>query len=227
MLKKWNELPAYMQTKEVRPYYEILKKQQGKLMLKRILDFSMATYMFILFSPIFVIIALSIVIDTHGGIFFRQERITQYGRKFKIYKFRTMVRSADKIGTHVTLENDKRITHVGKILRKYRLDELPQLINIIIGDMSFVGTRPESTYYVRGYTKEMLATLLLPAGVTSEASVKFKDEEKLLNNEKTVDENYLKEILPRKMEYNLKGIKNFSLLGEFSILIKTIFAVIR
>ena len=183
--------------------------------------------MILLFIPIFIIISLAIVRDSKGGIFYRQERITQYGRKFKIVKFRTMVKDADKIGSGVTVSNDSRVTKVGSKLRKYRLDELPQLINILLGDMTFVGTRPESTYYVTKYSKEMFATLLLPAGVTSEACIKYKDEAELIDKADDVDKIYIEKILPEKMKYNLRSILKFSFVRDFIIMIKTIFALWR
>ena len=227
MLREWNELPEYMRTKEVRPYYDSLKKKKVSLILKRSFDVVAATVMFILLSPVLIIISFLIVKDSKGGVFYRQERITQYGRKFRIFKFRTMVSDADKIGSQVTVKNDNRITKVGKILRKYRLDELPQLLNIIAGDMSFCGTRPESTYYVKQYKPEMFATLLLPAGVTSEASIRYKDEAELLENADNVDEVYVKVVLPEKMKYNLKSIRKFSFLSEIGMMIRTVLAVMR
>ncbi|MEY8290396.1 sugar transferase, partial [Blautia coccoides] len=170
MLREWDKLPKYMQTEEVGPYYDSLKKKKISLTLKRGFDVFSASVMLVTFSPVLIAISIMIVRDSKGGVFYRQERVTQYGRKFRIFKFRTMVANADKIGTQVTVSNDSRVTKVGEKLRKYRLDELPQLINIILGDMTLVGTRPESTHYVKSYTPEMFATLLLPAGVTSEAS---------------------------------------------------------
>lgn len=226
MLKKWEELPSYMRTEAVRPYYDSLKKKQGSLFLKRVFDFIVSLAMLILLSPVLLILAVLIAVDSRGGVFYRQERVTQYGRKFKIFKFRTMVANADKIGSQVTVNNDQRITRVGKVLRKYRLDELPQLINIVLGDMSFVGTRPESTYYVKKYTPEMFATLLLPAGVTSETSIRYKDEATLLDVAEDVDKVYVDEVLPAKMKYNLRSIRNFSFLREISTMFKTIFIVL-
>lgn len=226
MLKKWEQLPPYMRTEAVRPYYESLKKKEGSLLLKRVFDFTVSLIMLILLSPVLLILAALIAVDSKGGVFYRQERVTQYGRKFKIFKFRTMVANADQIGTQVTVNNDQRITRVGKVLRKYRLDELPQLINILLGDMSFVGTRPESTYYVKRYTPEMFATLLLPAGVTSEASIRYKDEARLLEEAEDVDSIYLEQILPAKMKWNLEGIRKLCFLGEIRTIFRTVFAVL-
>ena len=226
MLKKWEELPKYMRTEEVRPYYESLSRKKFSLWIKRVFDVTVASVMLILLSPVLLVLAFLIAKDSKGGVFYRQERVTQYGRRFRIFKFRTMVANADKIGTQVTVQNDNRITKIGEKLRKYRLDELPQLFNIILGDMSFVGTRPESTHYVKCYTPEMYATLLLPAGVTSEASIRYKDEAELLDQAADVDEVYVKEVLPGKMKYNLNSIRNFSFIREIEIMVKTVIEVI-
>lgn len=227
MLREWEKLPKFMQTEEVRPYYERLKKKKVSLALKRIFDVIVSSIMLVILSPLLIIISIFIVADSNGGVFYRQERVTQYGKKFRIFKFRTMVANADKIGTQVTVSNDSRVTKIGEKLRKYRLDELPQLINIILGDMTFVGTRPESTHYVKRYTPEMFATFLLPAGVTSDASIKYKDEAELLDKADDVDKVYVEKILPEKMKYNLESIRTFSFIHDIGTMIKTVFAVIR
>lgn len=227
MLKKWEELPKYMRTEAVRPYYESLSRKKFSLWIKRVFDVTVASIMLVLLSPVLLVLAFLIAKDSKGGVFYRQERVTQYGRKFRIFKFRTMVANADKIGTQVTVQNDNRITKIGEKLRKYRLDELPQLFNIILGDMSFVGTRPESTHYVKCYTPEMYATLLLPAGVTSEASIHYKDEAELLDQADNVDEVYVKEVLPGKMKYNLEEIRKFSWWREIGTMVRTVVAVVR
>ena len=227
MLREWEKLPEYMRRDEVRPYYEILKKKRISLALKRGFDVAVSFIMLLVLSPVMAAIAIAIVMDSKGGVFFRQERITQYGRKFRIHKFRTMVADAEKMGTQVTVKNDMRVTRIGAKLRKYRLDELPQLIDIFLGDMTFVATRPETTKYVKKYTPEMRATLLLPAGVTSEASIKYKDEEKLLDGADDIDEVYVKKVLPEKMKYNLESIRKFSLGKELLTMIKTVLAVVK
>lgn len=227
MLQKWEDLPKIMQTEAVRPYYEYLDKRRGSLLLKRIFDIAVSTVLLIVISPILLILAVMIATDSKGGIFYRQERVTQYGRVFRIFKFRTMVADADKIGTQVTVQNDSRITKIGEKLRKYRLDELPQLINILMGDMTLVGTRPESIHYVEHYTPEMYATLLLPAGVTSEASIRYKDEAELLKNAEDADQVYIEKVLPEKMKYNLESIRKFSCLKDIGIMFKTVLAVVR
>lgn len=227
MLREWSKLPKYIRTDEVRPYYEYLQKKKVSLIMKRSFDVIVASAMLLILSPILVVISFLIVTDSNGGVFYRQVRVTQYGRKFKIFKFRTMVVNADKVGTQVTMQNDVRITKIGDKLRKYRFDELPQLINIILGDMTFVGTRPESAYYVRHYTPEMFATLLLLAGVTSEASILYKDEAELMKKAAYVDEVYIKKILPEKMKYNLESVRKFGFWREIGTMIKTVIAVVR
>lgn len=229
ILKKWEKLPEFLKNKEVEKYYTILKKKQLQLFLKRILDIILALLLLFFLSPIFVIIAIAIKIDSKGPVFYRQERVTQYGRLFRIFKFRTMIQDADKKGILVTIGKDNRITNVGKRIRKYRIDEIPQLINVLIGDMSFVGTRPEVKKYVDCYTNEMNATLLLSAGITSRASIEFKDEDKMiskyLNKGEKVDDIYVKRILPEKMKWNLAYIEKFSLIEDIKIDIQTVVKV--
>lgn len=227
MLRKWEELPEKMQTEAVRPYYEYLNKKRGSLMLKRAFDVIVSVVLLTVLSPILLVLSVMIITDSKGGVFYRQERVTQYGRTFRIFKFRTMVANADKIGTQVTVQNDSRITKIGEKLRKYRLDELPQLINILLGDMTLVGTRPESTHYVKYYTPEMYATLLLPAGVTSEASILYKDEADLLRDAEDADKVYIEKVLPEKMKYNLESIRKFSCMKEIGTMFKTVLAVVR
>lgn len=224
--RKWEELPKYMQTKEVRPYWDILNKKKDQLVLKRGFDFIVALIMLIVLSVPMVIIAICIKLDSSGGVFYRQERVTTYGRKFRIFKFRTMVSNADKIGFAVTVSDDNRITRIGKILRKYRLDETPQLINVLTGDMSFVGTRPEVVKYVKKYKPEFYATLLMPAGITSEASIRYKDENKLLDVAEDVDKVYIEKVLPAKMVWNLESVRRFRFLREILTMIRTVFAVL-
>ena len=226
LLKPWNELPDYMRTEGVKPYYEILKRHPVSMILKRIFDFTVSLILLLVLWPILLILAITVKLDSPGPAFFRQERVTAYGKRFRIWKFRTMVANAEKTGTQVTISNDKRITRTGKILRGVRLDELPQLINILTGDMSFVGTRPEVIKYVDAYQPEYYATLLLPAGVTSEASIRFKNEDELLAEAENADKVYIKEILPAKMAWNLNSIERFSFMGELLTMIRTIAAVL-
>ena len=225
--RAWHDLPNDMRCEPVRPYYEILASKRSDLLIKFIFDRLMAIILLFALSPIFLVLAVWIKIDSDGPVFFRQERVTQYGKTFKIYKFRTMVQNAEQIGAQVTSKGDMRVTTVGKALRKCRLDELPQLINILEGTMSFVGTRPEVPKYVASYTDEMKATLLLPAGVTSIASIQYKDEDTLLDAADDVDECYVQNVLPAKMEWNLRSIVEFSFFRELKVMVETVLAVIR
>lgn len=226
ILKKWEQLPEQLQTQEVRPYYELLKKKQGSLLLKRMFDVVVSAIMLIVLCPVFLILAIAIKLDSPGPVFYRQVRVTQYGKHFRIFKFRTMVSNADKIGTQVTVGNDSRITRMGKLIRKCRLDEVSQLIDVFRGTMTFVGTRPEVPKYVASYTPEMMATLLLPAGVTSEASILYKDESELLDNAEDVDAAYVQKVLPGKMRYNLRAIENFGFWSDIRTMFRTVFAVL-
>lgn len=226
LLKKWEELPDFMKTDEVRPYYEILKKRKLSLLLKRAFDLIVGFIMLIILAIPMIIIAAIIKMDSDGPVFYRQERVTTYGKRFKIHKFRTMVNNADKIGSAVTVGNDSRITKVGAKLRGCRLDELPQVLDLLSGNMSFVGTRPEAVKYVEKYKNEYYATLLLPAGITSEASIKYKDEAELLDEADNVDRVYVEEVLLEKMKYNLESIKKFSFFGDIATMFRTVFAVL-
>lgn len=225
-LIKWEKLPAKMQTEEVRKYYDILRKKRCGLFFKRVFDIFVSLLMLLILSPVFLLLAVAIKIDSKGPVFYRQKRVTQYGKEFRIFKFRSMVQDADKIGTHVTVNGDSRITRVGKFIRKCRLDELCQLIDVLRGTMTFVGTRPEAVKYVEAYTPEMWATLLLPAGITSEASIYYKDESSLLDGAKDVDKTYVEEVLPAKMKYNLKAIEKFGCWRDIKIMFMTVFAVL-
>lgn len=225
MLRKWEDLPKFMQCEEVREYYDILSRKPISLYLKRIFDMLLAAILLVVLAVPMAVIAVMIKLDSKGPVFYRQERITAYGRKFRIHKFRTMVNGADRIGTAVTVDGDSRITKVGAKLRDYRLDEIPQVFDVLSGDMSFVGARPEVAKYVRKYSKEMRATLLLPAGITSEASIRYKDEARLLNDAEDVEKVYVEEVLPEKMKYNLNSIREFGLLKEFLTMFRTVFAV--
>ena len=226
VLRKWNELPDFMRCEEVRYYYDILSKKKGNLILKRCFDIVVGLILLIILAVPMVIIAIMIKKDSAGPVFYRQERVTTYGKVFHIHKFRTMINNADKIGSTVTVGGDSRITKVGMKLRDHRIDEIPQLLDVLSGDMSFVGTRPEAVKYVKQYTNEMYATLLLPAGITSEASIQYKDEAELLDSADDVDKVYVEKILPEKMKYNLESIKNFSFSGELKTMVRTVRAVV-
>ena len=226
MLRKWEDLPSYMRVPEVRPYWETLNKKRAQLTLKRAFDVVVALILLSFLAVPMAVIAVMIKIDSPGPVFYRQERITTYGKKFKIHKFRTMVNNADKIGNSVTVSGDSRITKVGSKLRKLRLDELPQVLDILQGTMSFVGTRPEVLKYVKQYKPEYFATLLMPAGVTSEASIRYKNEDELLDAADDVDRVYVEQVLPEKMKWNLKSVKKFGFFKDIATMFRTVFAVL-
>lgn len=227
MLKPWEQLPLSLQNDSVRPYYDALSRKRGQLVCKRVFDFVLAAVLLVILSPVMLVLAVAIKLDSPGTVMFRQVRVTQYGAEFRIFKFRTMVQNAPQLGTQVTVAGDSRITRMGHLLRRCRLDELPQLLNILCGQMSFVGTRPEVPKYVARYTPEMMATLLLPAGVTSQASIRYKDEDRLLSAAENVDETYVQQVLPGKMQYNLQSLMEFSFWQEIRTMLDTVFAVLH
>ncbi|MBR4857651.1 MAG: sugar transferase [Clostridia bacterium] len=225
-MRKWDKLPPEMQIPEVKVYYDILKKRKFSLFMKRLFDIVVSLILLILLSPIFAILAIAIKLDSKGPVFYRQTRVTRYGEKFRIFKFRSMVTDADK-GSLLTIGGDSRITKTGRFIRKYKLDEFSQLIDVFRGTMTFVGTRPEVPRYVEKYTPEMMATLLLPAGITSEASIYYKDENELLDAAENVEKTYLEVVLPDKMKYNLAAIRSFSFIDDIKVMVLTVLAVIR
>lgn len=225
LIRKWDKLPENMQTEEVKPYWEKLRKRNWHLFWKRVFDIFLSLLLLIVLSPLFLFLSIAIKIDSKGPVFYRQARVTQYGKKFKIHKFRSMTVGADQ-GSLVTVKGDARITKVGKFIRKCRLDEISQLIDVLQGNMSFVGTRPEVPAYVEKYSPEMMATLLLPAGITSEASILYKDEAEILESAENADKVYIEEILPEKMYYNLKEITKEGLFHDVKVMFKTFFTVL-
>ena len=226
VLKKWDDLPESFKNSEVRPYWEVLDKCRGQLVLKRVFDILVSVILIVILAIPMIVIAILIKTDSNGTVFYRQERVTKYGRRFRIHKFRTMVSNADKIGAAVTVGNDRRITRVGMKLRHLRLDEFPQLFDVLAGTMTFVGTRPEAVKYVEKYKPEYNATLLMPAGITSEASIRYKDEEKLLSINEDTDKVYIEEILPAKMKWNLDSIIKYGFLKDILTMFRTVFAVL-
>lgn len=227
MVPSWDRVPGDMRSDAVRSYYEILRRKKASLIAKRIFDVVVSALMIVILSPVMLVLAVMIKADSRGPVLYRQERVTQYGRVFRVFKFRTMVENADQIGAHVTADKDPRITGMGSRIRDLRLDELPQLFNVFAGSMSFVGTRPEALRYVRAYTDEMKATLLLPAGVTSEASIEFKDEAELLEGAADIEKKYVEEVLPRKMAYNLRYLERMSFFGDMALMFRTVVRVLH
>ena len=228
-LKQWEDLPEKMKNDKVLPYYDIIKKKTASLLWKRVFDICLSVVLLVVLSWLFLILAILIKRDSCGPVLYRQTRITQFYRPFTIYKFRTMTDHGEQMGALVTTQNDMRITKIGKKIRKYRLDELPQLVNVLKGDMTFVGTRPEVLKYVECYDEEMYATLLMPAGITSLASIRFKDEEKILSaySEQEIDKAYQSVILPKKMQYNLDYLRKFSFFYDLQLCFQTIIAVCK
>lgn len=226
MLPAWKDLPDEMKNDTVKKYYKSLAKKESTLIIKRMFDIWMSVFLLVFLMPVILVMAVLIKLDSKGPVIFKQTRVTAGNKDFTIYKFRSMVNDAPKLGTSVTVASDMRITKVGQFMRKYRIDEIPQLVNVLKGEMSFVGTRPEVRKYVDAYTPAMMATLLLPAGITSEASIMYKEEDELLASAEDADQVYIQDILPEKMKYNLKSIRKFSLLNDLATMIKTVIAVI-
>lgn len=225
-MKSFEKLPAKLQNDEVKRYYDIIAKKSVSVVLKRITDIIFSLIILIILIIPIAIISVIVKATSKGPVFYRQERVTTYGKVFKIFKFRTMVQNADQIGTLVTTNGDARVTKVGRFLRKYRLDELPQIFNVLSGSMTFVGTRPEVKKYVDMYSDEYYATLLMPAGITSLASIMYKDEEKLLQNVEDADKTYIETILPEKMKYNLMYIENFGFWSDIKLMLQTVKEVV-
>ena len=223
---KWEALPDCMKNEDVKPYYDALKKKGVSRFLKRIFDIVASTILIVLLSPVMLVLAVWIKLDSSGPVFYKSERVTAFNKNFKIFKFRTMITGADKKGSLITVSGDDRITAVGRKIRSSRLDELPQLFNVFLGQMSFVGTRPEVRKYVDAYTDEMYATLLLPAGITSPASIAFRHEAELMaeltSKGMSVDEAYIGKILPEKMKLNLDYLTAFNFFRDIFICIKTV-----
>lgn len=200
-----------------------IERKKIYLIIKRVLDILFSLLLLAVFALPLVIIAFIIFLEDFKNPFFLQTRITKEGRKFEILKFRSMKKSKITVGSLVTSKADGRVTKVGRVIRKYRIDEIPQLLNVLKGDMSFVGPRPEVEKFVEHYTDEMMVTLLLPAGITSIASIKFKDEDQMLQRSQLyIDEAYITEVLPIKMEYNIDYLERFSFLEDITIIFLTI-----
>ena len=221
-IRKWDELPKWMQIPEVEKYYAYLEKKRFSLRIKRLFDIFLSLILLLVLSPLLILISILVVIDSRGGAFFRQKRVTAYGKVFMIHKFRTMKKGAESEGSILARDFDDRITRTGRVLRKYRLDELPQLIDVLRGDMSFVGPRPQSVRFVKHFSREARAVFLLPAGITSETTLQYMDEGKLLKDAVDIDEAYIRDILPEKMSIQLDEMMHFSLLHDLKAMLHTI-----
>lgn len=225
-MRKWDKLPEKMKNEHIFKYYKIIRKRLISRILKRIFDFLFSLLLIIILMPLMLLVMLLIKFDSKGPVIFRQTRITQYMKRFTIYKFRSMYYVSNDSSDKITVAGDNRITRIGKILRKTKIDEIPQLFNVLKGEMSFVGTRPEVIEYVEQYNEAMYATFLLPAGITSLASVKYKDEASLIEGASDVKEIYINEILPQKMHYNLKSLEKFSFFHDMYIIFITAFTLL-
>lgn len=222
MIRKWDSLPEWMQIPEVEKYYKYLRKKRCSLVLKRLFDVMLSVLLLIVSAPVMLMIAIMVLFDSRGGIFFRQKRVTSYGRIFRIHKFRTMRKGAESEGSILARDEDERVTKLGRWLRKYRLDELPQLIDVLAGNMSFVGPRPQSVEFVKHFSREARAVFLLPAGITSETTLGYLDEGSMLKDAGDIDEAYIREILPEKMERQLDEMMHFSMLNDIKAIMHTI-----
>lgn len=225
ILLPFEKLPRKLQCDEVKKYYDILDKKRPSLVMKRVMDIILSLIMIVLLILPMAVIAIIIKVTSKGPVLYKQVRVTTNNRRFKIWKFRTMTVGADQKGALVTSANDNRVTGIGKTLRKFRLDELPQVFHVLSGKMSFVGTRPEVVKYVERYTPEMMATLLMPAGITSLASIRFKDEDAMIgdvSDPDEVDRIYVEEILPKKMRYNLKYLYRFGFRRDIYLMVSTV-----
>ncbi|MBQ1518152.1 MAG: sugar transferase [Clostridia bacterium] len=225
LLPRYSTLSKQMQNDEVLKYYNILSKRTGSLILKRISDIICALLLIVILAVPMLIVAVCVKADSPGPVFFRQRRVTTGGRVFSIFKFRTMYVNDNAKNAQVTSGTDSRITKTGRTLRKLRLDEMPQLFNVLSGDMTFVGTRPEVERYVEKYTPEMYATLLMPAGITSMTSIKYRNEEEILEKADDVEKAYIEQILPDKMKYNLEYIEKFNFFYDIYIMLLTVVKV--
>lgn len=226
-----HQMPQFMKNHYTLEAVKVLEKKKATLVFKRLFDICLSLILLVILSPVFLVLAICIKLEDGGPIFYRQQRITTYGRVFRIFKIRTMILNADKMGPLVTQDNDSRITKIGKKIRDFRLDEIAQLINVLIGDMTFVGTRPEVQKYVDAYSEEMMVTLLLPAGITSRSSIEFRNEadkiSKWMEQGLTADEAYIQKILPEKMRYNIDYISELSITQDIKVMLQTVFAVLR
>ncbi len=205
----------------------LLKQKKGQLIIKRLFDFIVSLFGILILLPLLLVLAIIIKLDSGGPVFFKQVRVGKEGTEFKIFKFRTMEVDAEKKGMQITVGKDKRITKSGHILRHSKLDELPQLINVLKGDMSFVGPRPEVPKYVALYNEYQKNILKVRPGITDLASIEYRDENTLLAKSKDPEDTYTKEIMPKKIELNIEYLKNMSVFYDIKLILKTILVILR
>lgn len=222
-------MPGIVDTKSISDnnINRILEKKRIQLIIKRIFDFTVSSIGIIIISPILLVISILIKLDSKGPILFKQIRVGKNGKPFKIFKFRTMVVDAEKKGMQITVGRDSRITKSGHVLRKTKLDELPQLFNVLTGEMSFVGPRPEVPRYVEMYDENQKSILKVRPGITDLASIKYRNENDLLAKSLDPEATYINEIMPKKIELNIEYLKNMSVLYDIKLIIRTVLVVIK
>ncbi len=221
----YSQFPESIKNEYTERYWRMLESHKFTLICKRVFDVVVSAVILLILSPLLLVLALAVKLDSPGPVFYKQTRVGRYNKEFKIYKFRTMVQDADKIGPPLTMGKDPRITRVGSIIRKLRLDEFSQLLNVLNGTMSLVGPRPEVRRYVDAYTPEDMATLLIRPGITAPSSIAFKDEDRLLKRGGDPEKIYKEKILPPKMKLNLNYMKDISVGNDIKIMFQTVAAV--
>ena len=224
---KLQNMPGSMQNEKVKEYAGLLSHKKCSLFFKRLFDIVVSFLILLILSPVMLVLAIAIKLDSKGPVFYRQIRVGRYNKDFKIFKLRTMVQDDDKKGLAITLNEDPRITRVGRLIRKCRLDEISQLLNVLGGSMSFVGPRPEVRRYVEAYSPEGMATLLVRPGVTAPSSIVFKDEDKILNSGDDPEQIYVEQILPEKTRLNLEYVARLSFWKDIKIMFQTLHAVAK
>lgn len=205
----------------------LLKKKRFSLFLKRTFDIFASFFGLLVLSPILILIALLIVLTSSGGVFFRQVRVGRNGKEFRIFKFRTMVKDAEAKGMQITVGNDSRVTTIGKILRKCKLDELPQLINVLLGQMSFVGYRPEVPKYVAMYTVYQRNILRIRPGITDLASIEYRDENEVLEQSDNPEDTYVNDVMQKKLALNIKYMQEMGFWYDLKLIFKTFLAILK
>lgn len=205
----------------------LLKKKRFSLFLKRTFDVFASFFGLLVLSPILILIALLIVLTSSGGVFFRQVRVGRNGKEFRIFKFRTMVKDAEAKGMQITVGNDSRVTTIGKFLRKCKLDELPQLINVLLGQMSFVGYRPEVPKYVAMYTDYQRNILRIRPGITDLASIEYRDENEVLEQSDNPEDTYVNDVMQKKLALNIKYMQEMGFWYDLKLIFKTFLAILK
>ena len=222
----YQDLPETMKNNTTQKYWALLQQKHFSMGAKRIFDVTASLLILLILSPLLLLVALAVKLDSKGPVFYRQTRVGRFNQDFQIYKFRTMVQNADRIGPPLTMGKDPRVTRVGRLIRKCRLDEFSQLLNVLGGSMSLVGPRPEVRRYVDQYQPEYMATLLIRPGITAPSSIAFRNEDEILTAGKDPEKTYVEKILPPKMELNLQYMDRISVWNDIKIMFQTLAAVL-